>query len=130
MKIAKNVLLYFLLALIIVVAFAFAFIELRTLFAGDFKLYNNVFTGGLAYFSRGLYYLLIIALCVSIIVFNIKHKKICIILYVGSITLFIGSLFSLSFYDYLIALPIILINLILVVITSAGFFKKEKEEVS
>ena len=129
MKIAKNILLYFLLALIIIVAFAFAFIELRTLFAGDFKLFNNVFTGGLAYFSRGLYYLLIIALCVAIIVFNIKHKKICIILYAGAITLFVGALFSLSFYDYLIALPIILINLILVVITSVGFFKKEKSEV-
>ena len=127
MRILKNILLYVALVLVIIIAFAFAFIELRTLFAGDFKLFNNAVSGGFAYFFRGLYFLMIIALSVTIIIFNIKHKKICIILFAGALSLFVGALFTFLFYDYFVTLAILFINLILVGITSVGFFKKEQQ---
>ena len=108
------------------VALVFAFVELRSLFAGDFLLMNSPFLGALAYFLRGLYFLLIITLCVFIVLFRLNHKKICIILFASAIALFIGAFISLVFYDYYVSLVIILITSILVAITAIGFFKKEQ----
>ena len=127
MKILKEVLIYLGISVALLVAFIFAFLEFRSLFAGDFLLFNKPFLGGLAYFLRGLYFLLIITLCVFIVLFRIHHKKICIILFAGSISLLIGAFLSLVFYDYYVSLVIILITAILVAITSIGFFKKEQE---
>ena len=126
MKILKAVLVYLGLSLASLIALIFAFLELRSLFAGDFLLFNNAFLGALAYFLRGLYYLLIIALCVFIVLFRTHRKKICIILFAASISLLIGAFITLMFYDYYISLVVILITAILVVITSLGFFKKEE----
>lgn len=128
MKIVKNVLVYVGLGLASIVAFVFMFLEWRSLFAGDHLLFNNAFLGGLAYFLRGLYYLLIIALAVFIVLFRTHNKKICIILFAASISLLIGAFLTLIFYDYFVALVVIVINLIHVVITSIGFFKKEPQE--
>ena len=126
MKILKAVLVYLGLAIASLVALVFAFVELRSLFAGDFLLMNSPFLGALAYFLRGLYFLLIITLCVFIVLFRLNHKKICIILFASAITLFIGAFISLVFYDYYVSLVIILITSILVAITAIGFFKKEQ----
>ena len=126
MKILKAVLVYLGLAIVSLVALVFAFVELRSLFAGDFLLMNSPFLGALAYFLRGLYFLLIITLCVFIVLFRLNHKKICIILFASAIALFIGAFISLVFYDYYVSLVIILITSILVAITAIGFFKKEQ----
>ena len=126
MKILKAVLVYLGLTIASLVALVFAFVELRSLFAGDFLLMNSPFLGALAYFLRGLYFLLIITLCVFIVLFRLNHKKICIILFASAITLFIGAFISLVFYDYYVSLVIILITSILVAITAIGFFKKEQ----
>ena len=126
----KNVLLYIGLGLASLVALLFAFVEFRSLFAGDFLLFNNAFLGALAYFLRGLYFLLIITLVVFIILFKTHQKKICIILFAGAISLFVGACLSLLFYEYFVSLVIMFITLILVVITSIGFFKKEEAEAS
>ena len=128
MKIVKNVLVYVGLGLASIVVFVFMFLEWRSLFAGDHLLFNNAFLGGLAYFLRGLYYFLIIALAVFIVLFRTHNKKICIILFAASISLLIGAFLTLIFYDYFVALVVIAINLIHVVITSIGFFKKEAQE--
>ena len=126
MKILKAVLVYLGLTIASLVALVFAFVELRSLFAGDFLLMNSPFLGALAYFLRGLYFLLIITLCVFIVLFRLNHKKICIILFASAIALFIGAFISLVFYDYYVSLVIILITSILVAITAIGFFKKEQ----
>ena len=125
MRILKVIPLYLGLAFTSLIATVFAFVELRSLFAGDFLLFNVPFLGALAYFLRGLYFSLIITLCVFIVLFRMHHKKICIILFALAISLFIGALLSLIFYEYFVSLVIIFITLILVVITSIGFFKKE-----
>ena len=126
MRILKAALVYLGLAIASLVALVFAFVELRSLFAGDFLLMNSPFLGALAYFLRGLYFLLIITLCVFIVLFRLNHKKICIILFASAIALFIGAFISLVFYDYYVSLVIILITSILVAITAIGFFKKEQ----
>ena len=128
MRILKAVLVYLGLTIASLVALVFTFVEWRSLFAGDFLLMNSPFLGALAYFLRGLYYLLIITLCVFIVLFRVHHKKICIILFAAAISLFIGALMTLAFYVYYVSLVVMLVTLILVVITSIGFFKKEGEQ--
>ena len=125
MRILKAVLTYLGLSIASLVGFIFAFLEFRSLFAGDFLLMNSPFFGALAYFLRGLYYLLIITLCVFIVLFRTHNKKICIILFAAAVSLLVGALISLAFYDYFVSLVVILVTAILVVITSIGFFKKE-----
>ena len=128
MKILKAVLTYLGLGIASIVGFLFAFLELRSLFAGDFLLFNHPFLGALAYFLRGLYFLLIITLCVFIVLFRTRNKKICIILFAAAISLLIGAFLSLIFYDYYVSLVIIVVTAILVLITSIGFFKKEGQQ--
>lgn len=127
MRLVKSILVYLGVAIASLISLVFAFVELRSLFAGDFLILNNPFLGALAYLLRGLYFLLIIALCVFIILFRTHKKKICIILFGAAISLLIGALLSLIFYDYYISLVIIFITLILVAITAIGFFKKEEQ---
>ena len=127
MKILKIVLVYLGITIASIVGFLFTFLEWRSLFAGDYLLFNNAFVGALAYFLRGLYFFLIITLCVFIVLFRVFKKKICIILFAASISLLIGAFLSLVFYDYYVSLIIILVTSILVAITSVGFFKKEEQ---
>ena len=126
MKILERVLVYLGLTLASIVALLFTFVEWRSLFAGDFLLFNSPFLGALSYFLRGLYFLLILTLCVFIVLFRTHHKKICIILFAGAVSLLVGAFLSLFFYDYYVSLVIILVTSILVAITAVGFFKKEE----
>jgi len=128
MRILKALPVYLCLVLATLVGLSFAFVEFRSLFAGDFLLFNNPLLGAFAYLLRGLYFLLIITLCVFIVLFKTHHKKICIILFAGAVSLLIGALLSLLFYDYYISLVIIFVTVLLVVITSIGYFKKEPVE--
>ena len=128
MRILERVLVYLGLALASIVALLFTFVEWRSLFAGDFLLFNNPFLGALSYFLRGLYFLLILTLCVFIVLFRTHHKKICIILFAGAVSLLVGAFFTLLFYEYYVSLVIILVTSILVAITAVGFFKKEDQQ--
>ena len=123
----KKALLYILLAITIILSTVFAVIELRTFFAGDYRLFNNTVTGGLAYLSRGLYFLSIDALCIYIILFNVNKKPANIVLFSYSACLFVGALFSLLFYEYYVSLVFILLTAILLTITSVSFFEKKEE---
>ena len=128
MKILKAVLTYFGLVIASLIGMLFAFVELRSLFAGDFLLMNSPFLGALGYFLRGLYFLLIITLSVFIVLFRTHNKKICIILFAAAVSLLAGALLSLLFYDYFVSIVIIVASFILVAITSIGFFKKEEQK--
>ena len=128
MKALKNVLLYIVLGLMGFIALPFIFVEFRNFFSFDFIYMNNPFASGLAYFLRGIYFLLILVQSVFTILFIINKKKICIILFATQASLFIGALLSLLFFEYYISLIIIFVTLIQFIIISFGFFKKEKQE--
>ena len=127
MKTLKNILLYIVLGLMGFIALPFIFVEFRNFFSFDFMYTNSPFASGLAYFLRGIYFLLILTLSVFTILFIANKKKICIILFATSASLFIGALLSLLFFEYYISLIIIFITLIQLIIISFGFFRKEKE---
>lgn len=123
----KKVLLCLVFGVMGLIAVPFLFIELRAFFSFDFVYINNPFASGLAYLLRGLYFLLIITLSVFTILFIINKKKFCIILFASAVSLFIGALLSLIFYEYYVSLVLIFITSVELIIISFGFFKKEKE---
>ena len=127
MKTLKNVWIYIVMGLMGFLALPFIFVEFRNFFSFDFIYMNNPFASGLAYFLRGLYFLLILVQSVFTILFIANKKKICIILFATQASLFLGALLSLLFYEYYISLIIIFITLIQLIIISFGFFRKEKE---
>ena len=100
MKTLKNVLLYIVLGLMGFVSLPFIFVEFRNFFSFDFIYVNNPFVSGLAYFLRGIYFLLILVQSVFAILFMVNKKKFCIILFATQVSLFIGALLSLLFYEY------------------------------
>ena len=128
MKIVKIVLFSLGMVVTSLVALAFAFVEIRSLFAGDFTLMASAFIGFFASFSRITYYLFILALAITLTVFKIRKQRACFILFVVSIVLLICSFITFAFYDYFVTLVIIFANVILVVITSLDFFKKETQK--
>lgn len=130
MKILKKVLLYFYFGLVGVVSLPFIFVELRNFFSFEFLNMNNPFLNGLAYFSRSLYFLLMLALAVFTILFIASKRQFCIILFATAVALFIGALLSLLLFEYYVSLILIVITLIQLVIISIGFFKKEEEKES
>ena len=127
MRILKNVLLYIAFGLLGLVSVPFLFIELRNLLSFEFLLTNNAFLTAFAYLSRAMYFLLILTLSVFAILFIAHKKKFCIILFMLGLSLFIGALLSLLFYEYYISLIIIFVTLMQLIIISVGFFKKEKD---
>ena len=127
MKTLKNVLIYIVMGLMGFLALPFIFVEFRNFFSFDFIYMNNPFASGLAYFLRGIYFLLILVQSVFTILFIVNKKKICIILFATQASLFIGALLSLLFFEYYISLILIFITSVMLVIISIGFFKKEKQ---
>jgi len=127
MKILKNILMYLAFGLSAILTLPFIFVEFRHFFSFEFLNMNSPFVNGLAYLLRGLYFLLILSLAILSIIFIIKDKKFCIILFSVSLSLFIGALLSLIFYEYYVSLILIFMTLLPLVIISIGFFKKDKK---
>ena len=126
MKIVKSILVYIGLVIASLVAIVFGFLQIRSLFAGDYSLMNNSTISFLGYLFRSLYFLSILALSIAIVVFRIKQKKICVILFMSSLALLVGAFLSFIHFEYFVSLVIIFACLILAVIASIGFFKKEE----
>ena len=81
MKTLKNILMYFAFGLTGLLSIPFIFVEFRNFFSFEFANMNSPFINGSAYFLRGLYFLLILALAVFAILFIATKRKFCIILY-------------------------------------------------
>ena len=127
MKTLKKVLLCIVIGLMGFLAIPFIFVEFRNFFSFDFIYTHSPFASGLAYFLRGLYFLLILVQAVMVILFLAHKKKFCIILFATQVSLFIGALLSLLFYEYYVSLILIFITAVMLTIISIGFFKKEQQ---
>lgn len=117
MKKVGLVFIYIGLSISIILGLIFAFIEFRSLFAGDFQLFNEPAKGLFTYLFRGLFFLGIIALSVSIIIFVIKKKESYLPLFLIGTGLLISSLFTVAFYAWFVALVIIVVTFIPTLIT-------------
>ena len=116
MRILRNVLLYIYFGIVAIFSLPFLFVELRNFFSFEFMNMNSPFLNGLAYFSRSLYFLLMLALAVFTILF------------MTAVALFVGAIFSLKLYESYISLILIGVTFFQLAFISIGFFKKGKEE--
>ena len=130
MRILKNVLFYLGTGFVSLIAFLFSFIEIRSIFAGDFTLFNSAATGFFAYLFRGLFFLSTLAFAVVLIVYKAKHIKIDLFLFIISCGLLGGSFISFAFYHFIVGLAVVVINLILLIITALECFVKKQEPVA
>ena len=128
MRILRNVLLYIYFGIVAIVSLPFLFVELRNFFSFEFMNMNSPFLNGLAYSSRSLYFLLMLALAVFTILFIATKRKFCIILFMTAVALFAGAIFSLKLYESYISLILIGVTFFQLAFISIGFFKKGKEE--
>ena len=90
----------------------FLFVELRTLFAGDWKLAENPTLGFFSYFFRSLFFLLMLFNAVMVIIRLINHQKITLNGLIFNASLIGGSIFTLIFYEWYFVIVIVLANIV------------------
>ena len=124
MRQAGKILSYIGLGLVVLIGLVFAFIELRSLFAGDFSLFNNPASAFFRYLFRGLYYLAIVGMAIVTIVTLIRKKETNVYLTVVSASLLISSGFTVIFYQFYFAIGVMVVCLILFGVNFAYLSKK------
>ena len=112
MKLVGRIVSYTFLILVALVSLVFAFVELRSLFAGDFLLMNNAAMSFFAYLFRGLFFVSLCSYSVYLFIFFMKKKDLEFFNYLIAISLLIASLFTVFFYVQSIYLIIILLALV------------------
>ena len=112
----QRILSFVLLGLAIIIAIAFAFIELRSLFACDFLFMNNQVGAFIAYLSRGLFFLILMGFAICVLIFYLLKIDLASFHYVIAVSLALGSLFSVAFYSSYIYLLIVSFSVIPLII--------------
>ena len=123
----KSIAFYCGISLIVLISIIFAFVEIRPLFAGDFKLMNNPSMSFMTYLFRGQFYLGLVALASILLGFRSSKTKVNLIVFAFALGMFVGSCFCFFFYDFYIALVPVTLATILSVLAGHSFFKKEGE---
>ena len=98
MKLVGRIVSYFFLIVVALLSLVFAFVELRSLFAGDFSLFNSPALGFIQYLFRGLFFVSLSAYCIYIFIYFLNNKILGFGHYVIVSALFICSLFTIFFY--------------------------------
>lgn len=115
------------LGIAILFSVIFAFIELRTLFAGDWSLFNSSVLGFFSYFFRSVFFLGVLAVSVCLVMYialkEEKERYLFILIVSGG--LFVSAFMGLLFYTWFIALIIIIVSAIPVVVSLLHFLKKK-----
>ncbi len=113
MKLVARIINIVLLSITILLAIVFSFIELRSLIAGDYSLFNNPAEGFVGYLFRGLYFVIILVFFIFLLIIYLTNKEMKFIYYFIGMLLLIGSLFTVFFYSTYIYFLVILITLLM-----------------
>ena len=119
MKLVGRIISYFFLIVVVLLSLVFAFVELRSLFAGDFALFNSSALGFFQYLFRGLFFLFISGYCIYLFIYFLNNKILGFGHYVIAGALLVSSLFTIFFYVLnvylaciaLAAIPVIIVAL-------------------
>ena len=119
MKLVGRIVSYFFLVVVALLSLVFAFVELRSLFAGDFTLFNSSALGFFQYLFRGLFFVSISGYCIYLFVYFLKNKILGFGHYVVAGALLVSSIFTIFFYVLyvyfaciaLAAIPVIIVAL-------------------
>lgn len=99
-----------------IIGLIFAFIELRPLFASDFLLYENPTFSFVSYLLRGLFFIIVIFNAVILSIHVFIGKKFSILGTLLTIAIILGAGLSFLFFQWYVALILVVLNLILLVI--------------
>ena len=125
MKTFLRILKYIAVSIFSLIGLLLFFLNIRSIFAGDFLLMNSGASSFFSYLFRALYFASMLFLSFAVIAFDIKKKKICIVLLSTNVALIIGALISLFYYHLIVALLVIFVNLLMLAVTLPGYLKKE-----
>ena len=112
MKLVGRIICAILLTITILFGAVFAFIELRSLFAGDYSLMNSPAIGFVTYLFRGLFFVILIVFSLVLLVTYLKNGKMDFINYFIGSLLLIGSISSVFFYSTYVYFAVIFIALL------------------
>ena len=79
MKLVGRIICSILLSITILFSLVFAFIELRSLVAGDYSLMNNVTISFVTYLFRGLYFVILASFSIFLLGIYLKDKEVAFI---------------------------------------------------
>ena len=111
MKLVGRIICSVLLSITILFSLVFAFIELRSLVAGDYSLMNNAAISFVTYLFRGLFFVILASFSLFLLGIYLKNKEVTFIYYFIGGCLLIGSIFSIAFYSTYVYFAVILIGL-------------------
>ena len=106
----------------------FLFVELRTLFAGDWKLSENPTMSCFAYLFRSIFFLLMLINAVMVIVRLINHQKLTLNGLIFNAALIGGAIFTISFYEWYFVIIILLANVITLLVRLKIEERKESQD--
>jgi len=112
----QRILSFVLLGLAIIITIAFAFIELRSTFAGDFLLMNDTAKSFVGYIARAIFYLAMLTNVILVLINKIMKKRTQYYVLVLSAALVAGSIPLFFFYMFYIALAVFVINVLVATI--------------
>ena len=125
----QRVLSYILLGLAIIISIAFAFIELRSTFAGDFLLMNDTAKSFVGYVARSLFYLAMLTNVILVLINKIMKKRTQYYVLVLSSALVAGSIPLFFFYLFYIGLAVFVINVLVAAIALVRISSYETKDV-
>ena len=122
MKLVGRIISYFFLVIVALISLVFAFVELRSLFAGDFTLFNSVALGFMQYLFRGLFFTTLSSYCIYLLIYFLKNKILGFGHYVIAGALLVCSIFTIFFYVLYVYFACIALAVIPVIIVSLRKF--------
>lgn len=90
----------------------FAFVELRTLIAGDWKLAENPTMECFVFIFRSLFFLMMFFNAVHVIIRLVNHQKMSTNDLIFNAALLGASIFTLMFYEWFFVIILVVSNLI------------------
>ena len=106
----QRVFSYVVLVLAGLLATVFAFIEIRSVVAGDFTLMQNPSNGAVGYICRGLFYVTMLVNVVWLFINKVNKKRTSLNLLILSGLLVLSSVTLFFFYMFAIALVVLVVN--------------------
>ena len=112
----KLVLCYVASSINILIGLVFAFIDIRPLFAGDYKLMESPTLSFVTYLFRAAFFLLIIANAILVIILKVKKQKSNLMGLLFNASIVGVGLLSILFYDWFVAVLLVVITTLTLVI--------------
>ncbi len=122
MKLVGRIVSYIFLVIVALLSLVFAFVELRSLFAGDFTLFNSMALGFCQYLFRGLFFVSLSGYCIYLLVYFLRNKILGFGHYVIAGALLVCSIFTIFFYVLYVYFACIALAVIPVIIVALRKF--------